>query len=104
MAGREDAPQRSYRQQSVSESDQDLFNMAGHEDAPQNSYRRRSVSESDHDVFDPLFQGSLITLMADLIPNLILLAAGLLMNPSGEVWVQDYGVKLEEGKMNELEN
>ena len=51
----------------------------------------------------PLFQGSLINLMADLIPNLILLAAGLLMNPPGEVWVQDYGVKLEEGKMNELE-
>ena len=51
----------------------------------------------------PLFQGSLITLIADLIPNLILLAAGLLMNPPGEVWVQDYGVKLEEGKMNELE-
>ena len=25
------------------------------------------------------------------------------MNPPGEVWVQDYGVKLEEGKMNELE-
>ena len=51
----------------------------------------------------PLFQGSLITLIADLIPNLILLGADLLMNPPGEVWVQDYRVKLEEGKMNELE-
>ena len=50
--------------------------MAGHKEAPHISYRRRSVSESDHDVFDPLFQGSLITLIADLIPNLILLAAG----------------------------
>ena len=45
----------------------------------------------------PLFQGSLITLKADLIPNLILLAAGLLMNPPGEVWVQEYRVKLEKG-------
>ena len=41
MAEREDANQKSYRQQSVSESDQDLFNMAGHEDAPQISYRRQ---------------------------------------------------------------
>ena len=111
MEGREDATQKSYRRQWVSESDQDLFNMAGHKDAPQRFYRRRSVSESNHDVFDsprppsihPLFQGSLITLIADLIPNLILLGADLLMNPPGEVWVQDYRVKLEEGKMNELE-
>ena len=26
--------------------------MAGREDAPQRSYRQQSVSESDHDVFD----------------------------------------------------
>ena len=50
----------------------------------------------------PLYQGSLITLMADLIPNLILLAVGVLINPPGEVWVQNYRVKLEEGKRNKL--
>ena len=52
MAGREDATQKSYRRRSVSESDQDLFNMAGHKDAPQRFYRRRLVSVSDQDLFD----------------------------------------------------
>ena len=52
MAEREDAYQKSYRRRSVSESDQDLFNLTGHKDDPRRSYRRRSVLESDQDLFN----------------------------------------------------
>ena len=52
MAEREDAYQKSYRRRSVSESDQDLFNLTGHKDDPRRSYRRQSVLESDQDLFN----------------------------------------------------
>ena len=52
MAECKDANQNSNRQQSVSESDQDILNLAGHKEVPQKNYKQQSVSESDHDVFD----------------------------------------------------
>ena len=53
LTGHKNNPRRSYRRRSVLESDQDLVNVAGHKEAPHISYRRQSVSESDHDLLDP---------------------------------------------------
>ena len=53
MAEREEANQKSYRRQSVSESDQDVFDLTGHKDDPRRTHRLRSVSESDNELLDP---------------------------------------------------
>ena len=53
MAERKEANQKSYRRRSVSESDQDVFDLTGHKDDPRRTHRLRSVSESDHDLLDP---------------------------------------------------
>ena len=98
MAEREEANQKSYRRRSVSESDQDVFDLTGHKDDPRRTHRLRSVSESNHELLDPPprsigLSPILITLIADSTPNLIYSVVDLLMNPPGEVWVRGYKVK-----------